>query len=160
MKLAKILTSRASLCVLNALILIITAASLYEAGKLLFNLTNDFNQIEEILDGMGAIFVAYGVALEERDTLMKFFKLYPQYLNDKENATDQLCHFHGLCILLLGLFMEVSVELVKIPNAIFNTEGIEGLIFGIGLIFCVAAVMILIRLCYLLIRLEPLPVKE
>ena len=86
MKLAKILTSRLSLCIINGLILTITLTSLYETTKLLFNRTNDFNQIEEILDGIGTIFVAYGVALEERDSLMRFFKLYPQFCNKVEKA--------------------------------------------------------------------------
>jgi hypothetical protein len=151
---AKIMLCRVAICVLNALILMITVSTLYEASKLLFNLTNDFDQIENMLGGPSSIFVAYGVALEERDSLMQFFKLYPTYWNHAEEATDKACHFYGLCILLLGLFMEVSVELVKLPNTILNTEGIEVVIFAVGLFFSVVALLLLIRLSYVLLRVS------
>jgi hypothetical protein len=137
----------------------ITMSTLYQASKLLFNLTNDFNEIEELLDGISVIFVAYGVALEERDSLMKFFDLYPKYWTDVEEATDHFSHFYGLCILLLGLFMEVSVELVKIPNTVLNTEGIEGVIFGIGFFFSILTSVLLLRLSYVLLRIRKLASK-
>jgi hypothetical protein len=160
MQAARILLSRIAVCVLNAIILVITVSTLYEASKLLFNLTNDFDQIEGLLGGPSAIFVAYGVALEERDYLMQFFKLYPTYWNHAEEATDQYCHFYGLCILLLGLFMEVSVEIVKIPNNLLNTEGIEGVIFGVGFLFSVVTSVLLIRLSYVLLRASTRASKE
>jgi hypothetical protein len=155
--LAKALTSRTSICIVNGLLLLITGASLYQAGKLLFNLTNDFAAIEEILDDLATIFIAYGVGLEERGALMGFSGLYPRFFDAREDAADHLCHAHGLYLLLLGLAMEVSVALIKIPNTIVNTDGVEGLIFGIGLALCAAAGFVLAGLCHRLIRLGPLP---
>jgi hypothetical protein len=160
MRIAKIMLSRVAVCVLNGIILMITVSTLYEASKLLFNLTNDFDQIEGLLGGPSAIFVAYGVALEERDYLMQFFKLYPTYWNHAEEATDGFCHFYGLCILLLGLFMEVSVEVVKIPNTVLNTTGIEEVVFGVGFLFSVVTLVLLIRLSYVLIRIRKFASKE
>ena len=104
--------------------------------------------------------MAYGVALEERDSLMKFFKLYPRYWTEVEEATDHFSHFYGLCILLLGLFMEVSVEVVKIPNTILNTEGIEGVVFGVGFLFLILASVLLLRLSYVLLRVRKFASKE
>jgi len=154
MRIARILTNRLAICLFNVIILMITMSTLYQAFKLLFNLTNDFDQIEGILDGISVIFVAYGVALEERDSLMKFFELYPKYWTAVEEATDHFSHFYGLCILLLGLFMEVSVEVVKIPNTILNTEGIEWVVFGIGFFFLILASVLLLRLSYVLLRVR------
>ena len=150
--LPRILISRWFIGAINILILVVILSTLHEAIRLLTNLTNDFNKIEDLLDGIGMIFVAYGVALEERDTLMKFFGQYPKYYNECENRADHNCHFYGLLLLLMGLFMEVSVELVKLPNQIFNTDGIEWLIFTIGFIFCAGSAIILFRLTYLLLR--------
>jgi hypothetical protein len=138
----------------------ITMSSLYQACRLLFNPTNDFDQIEGILDGISVIFVAYVVALEERDSLMKFFEIYPRYWNEVEEATDHFSHFYGLCILLLGLFMEVSVEVVKIPNSILNTEGIEGVVFGVGFLFLILASVLLLRVSYVLLRVGKVASKE
>jgi hypothetical protein len=159
MLITRILTHRFVICFINAVILTITLAIIYQTTILLANQTNDFNKIEDILDGIGIIFVAYGVALEERDTLMKFFNLYPKYENARENRTDLSCHFYGLCLLLLGLFMEVSAEVVRVPNMILNTEGIEGLIFGIGLLFCSLTIVTLLRFSYVLLRLKRSVVK-
>jgi hypothetical protein len=154
MRIARILTTRWAICLFNGIILMITMSTLYQASKLLFNVTNDFDQIEGLLDGISVIFVAYGVALEERDSLMKFFELYPKYWTDVEEAIDHFSHFYGLCILLLGLFMEVSVEVVKIPNTVLNTEGIEGVVFGVGFLFLVLASVLLLRLSYVLLRVR------
>jgi hypothetical protein len=160
MRIVRILTSRQAICLFNMIILTITMSTLHQASKLLFNLTNDFEQIEGLLDGISVIFVAYGVALEERDSLMKFFKLYPKYWTHVEDATDRYSHFYGLCILLMGLFMEVSVEVVKVPNAILNTEGIEGVVFGIGFLFSILASVLLLRLSYMLLRVRTFTSKK
>ena len=152
--LTKILTSRFAISFFNVIITMITLSSLFHAYKLFHAPGNDFNQIEDLLDGISVIFVAYGVALEERDSLMSFFGLYPRYLSDIEEATDHLSHFYGLCILLLGLFTEVVVEVVKIPNTFFNTEGAEGLLFIIGFVFLCLGSILLLRLSYLLIAIK------
>jgi hypothetical protein len=144
--LARFLTSRWSISAINGMILIVTIATLYRAAMLLTNLSNDFTEIEDLLDGVGMIFVAYGVALEERDSLMKFFGLYPKYFSPIEESIDRSCHFYGLCLLLMGLFMELTVELVKLPNTVLNTAGAEGAIFGIGFFFCSCAAYLLIKL--------------
>lgn len=152
MNFAKILTNRWTISAINLLILGIVYSTLHEALSLLINPVNNYDEIEELLDGVGMIFVAYGVALEERDTLMKFFKLYPEYYNECQNRADHNCHFFGLWLLLMGLFMEVTVELVKLPNRIFNTQGFDEIIFGIGFVFCAGSAVLLLRLSYLLLR--------
>ncbi len=159
MNIPKILTSRWMIATINLLSFLIILSTLHEALKLFLNPDYNYDEIEELLDGVGMIFVAYGVALEERDTLMKFFKLYPKHYSECENRTDHNCHFFGLLLLLMGLFMEVTVELVKLPNRIFNTQGIDGVIFGIGFAFCAVSAILLLCLSYLLLCDKPC-VKE
>ncbi|MBM4271049.1 MAG: hypothetical protein FJ139_02655 [Deltaproteobacteria bacterium] len=147
------ITDRIFIVMVNLLILLIALAAVFDASKLLTNLTNDFNEVEAMLDGIGIIFVAYGVALEERETMMKMFDLYPSFLSGQQEFIDRSCHHHGLSLLLVGLVMETTVEIVKLPQRILHTEGKEGVIFGVGFFFCFIATIVLIRHCVLLIRL-------
>jgi hypothetical protein len=126
---------------------------MYDAFVLFFRSGNDVLPIENLLDGIATIFVAYGVALEERDTLMKFFRLYPRYLDDGQKETDAVCHFYGLSYLLVGLFMEVAIETIKLPHKVFNTVMAEEIVFGIGFVFCLAGGVLLLKNIYLLLRL-------
>jgi hypothetical protein len=154
MKIAYIFLHRISIAIFDVFLFIITAFSIYRAAMLLYDVASDANEIELLLDGIGIIFVAYGVALEERETLMKFFKLYPALQNEKEEHIDKLCHFYGLWFLLLGLFMEVGVEIVKIPYAIFDVPYIETVIFGTGSLFAVIAAIFLVRHVFLLLSVQ------
>jgi len=147
------LTHRRTIVVLNGLLFFITLGVVYDAFVLFFRAGNDVLAIENLLDGIATIFVAYGVALEERDTLMKFFKLYPRYLDDVQKETDAVCHFYGLSYLLVGLFMEVAIETIKLPHKVFNTVMAEEIVFGIGLVFCVTACVLLLKNICLLSRI-------
>ncbi len=147
------LTHRRTIVVLNGLLFFITLGVVYDAFVLFFKVGNDVSAIENLLDGIATIFVAYGVALEERDTLMKFFKLYPRYLDDVQKETDAVCHFYGLSYLLVGLFMEVAIETIKLPHKVFNTVVAEEIVFGIGLVFCVTACVLLLKNICLLSRI-------
>jgi hypothetical protein len=151
MKITRILTHRFALSFFNLLVLAASASTLTEAVRLLLDQINNPAEMELILDGIAIIYIALGVALEERDSLMKFFGLYPKCFSNQEEIVDRNCHFYGLLILIAGLLMEMSVELVKIPNRVLNTEGIESLVFGAGTLFGLCAVYLLIRLTYLLI---------
>jgi hypothetical protein len=56
----------------------------------------------------------------------------------------------GLCLVLNGTAMRLSAQLIHIPDRIIPTEGMEDIIFCIGLFFCLLASIILL---YLLFRL-------
>jgi len=145
-----VLTHRRTIIVLNGILFLITLGVIYDAFVLFFRAGNDALPIENLLDGIATIFVAYGVALEERDTLMRFFRLYPQYLDERQKETDAVCHFYGLNYLLVGLFMEVAIETIKLPHKVFNTLMAEEVVFGIGLVFCLTGCVLLLKNMYLL----------
>jgi hypothetical protein len=145
-----VLTHRRTIIVLNGILFLITLGVIYDAFVLFFRAGNDALPIENLLDGIATIFVAYGVALEERDTLMRFFRLYPQYLDEGQKETDAVCHFYGLNYLLVGLFMEVAIETIKLPHKVFNTLMAEEVVFGIGLVFCLTGCVLLLKNMYLL----------
>lgn len=160
MSLPRILTSRPALCAADLLLAVLTVAGLVEAAGLLGNGVDDFSRVEAILDGIGVIFVSYGVALEERETLMRFFKLYPGLQTPLEEAVDRLCHHYGLFILLMGLLMEVAAEVVQIPNRLFGFPRVEELVFSLGLLSGVFACGLLLRHAWLLRGLSGEVVSE
>ena len=79
----------------------------------------------EILGGMGIILIGWGVALEERHTLRHVFHVDHEGDPGQQAVIDDSCHLYGLGELILGLFAEVAMECVRVPNRIINTTGIE-----------------------------------
>jgi uncharacterized Tic20 family protein len=150
------LTHRYCIMAVSGLIVIITALIIYDMVQMLFNTIDDANELEDMSDGLATILIGYGVAIEERETLMEFFGLYPQDFDDGQEAVDHLCHWYGLLYLILGLFMEIGVQLIKIPNRMINTIGLEGLIFSVNIVFMVLVVFLLLKHNVLLID----PVKN
>ncbi|MFH1136756.1 MAG: hypothetical protein V1816_11815 [Pseudomonadota bacterium] len=146
MWIGRFFTHRYTLAFINLVLLVILSNCLWEAFSYLTDAIDNAGEIEDVLDGLGAIFVAYGVALEERETLMRIFRLYPRLQNRLEEAVDHVCHVSGLLLLIVGLFMEVTVEAVKLPNRILNTQGVEGWVFGTGFFFGAIAAGLLIHM--------------
>ncbi len=106
--------------------------------------------MEEILEGLGTILVALGVALEERETLMKFIGVYPMGLTPVQARVDHHCHGYGLLLLLVGLLVEVAVYVIRMPN--LNTVDFDPALLLAGTAFCVLGVVLLARLTWLLWR--------
>ena len=106
--------------------------------------------MEEIIAGLAAILVAFGVALEERETLLKFVGLYPDGLTPQQGRMDHHCHGHGLSLLLLGLFSEVAVYLIRMPD--INTLDFDMVLIALGAVLNLAGGGMLIRLSWLLWR--------
>lgn len=158
MRIGYILTHRLTITVMNLVLSAITLVTLWDTFLFLRDAIANANAIENLLDGVATIFVAYGVALEERDTLMRVFRLYPHLENPEQNAVDKLCHFYGLSYLLIGLFMEVMIEVIKLPYRIMNNPVTERWLFVIGFLFGLAAVVLFLQNSYLLFR-RPAPPK-
>ncbi|MDD2319234.1 MAG: hypothetical protein PHO83_04205 [Geobacteraceae bacterium] len=144
------LTGRVSLSLMNLLIIVSGVSCLMEMLPLLANVSNDITQLENITEGYGTILIAYGVATEERATLMEFLRLYPGHRTPAQEATDHVCHHYGLCLLLLGLFVELCEELVKLPDSIMNTHSIESLMFWVAVILIALSTWTLLRFSWLM----------
>ncbi|MDD5019533.1 MAG: hypothetical protein PHH75_06805 [Candidatus Omnitrophica bacterium] len=148
-----VLTHKRTIVSFNILLFFITLGVIYDALILLSSFTNDARPMENLLEGIATIFVAYGVALEERDTLMKFFKLYPRHHSREQEEVDKVCHFYGLVYLLIGLFMEVAIEAIKLPHKVFNTPLAEEVVFCVSVVFCMAGAVFLLKNVRVLMRI-------
>ena len=111
------------------------------------------DETADIIEGLGIIMIAWGVALEERYKLREVFHLLPKKRSEisYQNAVDENCHCFGLGLLLLGLFAEVGAECVSVPDRIINTSGMnDAILFVSGIFLVVCGVMMLIQSMMLL----------
>jgi len=127
-----------------AVILLLSFRHMYDHGMRPVEATDD------IIEGLGVILIAWGVAMEERHKLREVFGLIGND-EDREQAIDESCHRYGVGQLLFGLFAEIGVELVKIPDELFNTEGIESFVLGISALLLAAGLVLLVRQSWTLV---------
>ena len=107
----------------------------------------------DIIEGLGIIMIAWGVALEERYKIREIFHLLPKKRSEisYQNAVDENCHRFGLGFLLLGLFAEVGAECVSVPDRIINTSGLDdAVLFASGMLLVVCSLMMLTQSIMLL----------
>jgi hypothetical protein len=82
----------------------------------------DVEHIVEMLEGLGIILIGWGVAIEERQTLREMAHLVePADDAERQKAINHVCHSSGICMLILGLFAEIAVEAVRLPNDVLPT---------------------------------------
>jgi hypothetical protein len=141
----RVFLSRRTIALINLLIAAVVGFALIDFVRA-FSLT-DLADAEETLTGMGVILIAYGVALEERHTLREIFGLDIHVDEDREERIDRICHHYGLGQLILGLFSEVAVECVRIPDRVINTSGIElHVLLASGILLAIGFVLSLIQI--------------
>ena len=152
---ARILTCRYTLIAISAFFLIVSIYTICKAFALLMDDINNLEGIDDLYNGLGTIFIAYGVALEGRSILMTFFGLYPKYQNEKEETVDQICEDYGLLLLIGGLCMEVAAEMVVIPSRFLDLKDVETGVFVAGFIFWLMVVYLMVRKAMHLIACRP-----
>lgn len=146
------LTSRHGIFLFNVLLIALIFLTLAKMLPMILNTVQNVAELEDISEYMGVILIGYGVAVEERHSFMEIFNLYPRFATPLQERVDHSCHKYGLCYLVLGLFMEMCVACIKIPNSILNTEQLEYLIFGFSFVFLAGSVLLMIRHSWRLLR--------
>jgi len=144
------LTSRTAINLGNTFLLCLLIHGVYGVLANFSRVAELQHGMEETLEGLGTILVALGVALEERETLMKFLGVYPTGLTPVQACVDHHCHGYGLLLLLAGLFVEVVVYVIRMPN--LETANFDPTLLLAGTAFCVLGVLLLARLTWLLWR--------
>ena len=144
------LTGRTAINLGNLVLILLLLHGIWEVLGNYARIAEMQDGMEEILEGLGTILVALGVALEERETLMKFIGVYPAGLTPLQARVDHHCHGYGLLLLLVGLFVEVAVYVIRMPN--LNTIDFDPGLILVGAAFCVLGTLLLMRLTWLLWR--------
>lgn|SRR6476659_6989383 len=81
----------------------------------------DVEHIVDMLEGLAIILIGWGVAIEERHSLREMAGLVPTPDDERQVAVDRVSHSSGICMLILGLFAEIGVEAVRLPNDVLPT---------------------------------------
>ncbi|MBC7691144.1 MAG: hypothetical protein H7222_05195 [Methylotenera sp.] len=87
---------------------------------------NHFQEAVELWEGFGTILLGLGVFLEERPALQHILGLDPvRARKEEEDAVEAVCHDYGVIFVIFGVIIELFAWLVKIPNEVLDTYGIE-----------------------------------
>lgn len=144
----RIFLNRYGILLFNLLLLVILISSIVHMTAMLLDPGDDFEELERTIEGLATIFIAYGVVLEERESLLKIFRYYPRFASELETRIDHICHAYGVLFLVIGLLAEVAVELVKIPDRIVNTAKLEEILFFLGMALLVAGGYYTVTFCW------------
>jgi hypothetical protein len=101
------------------------------------------HEAEEILEGVGVVLIGWGVAIEERPSLREMFDMMGSPKEAFEAGVDVLCHSSGIGLLIFGLFSEIAVAAVRLPNHIVPTEGVDHIVLYISDVFVAVGAYIL-----------------
>ncbi len=119
------LMSRYGMIGFNLIVFVVSIFSALNLIKLFIDPANNIKEIDDILNAIATIFVAYGVALEERETIFRIFGSVKTAICTVEERLNHLAHDYGLMFLVTALFVEVTSEIVKIPGIILKMPYIE-----------------------------------
>ena len=142
---------RNSLVFIGLLILTVAADVVKDLYWAVLSPEDDVEEMMREIEGISSLFLGIGLILKERRILRLIFGLCPAHDSPIEDSRDRLCLHMGLCLLLNGTGLRLSAQLIRVPNRIIPTEGLESLIFTVGLIFCLIASTILLYLIFQLI---------
>ena len=128
------------LCVLNALMLVLFYSSIKSTWFQL-NPANHFEEAVELWEGYGTILLGLGVILEEHASLGHIFGLR-RNADSEANAVERVCHDYGVLFCVLGVIVELFAWLVKIPNIVLDSYGVEFAFINIsGLAAAICAIL-------------------
>ncbi len=119
------LMSRGGMIAFNIVTFAVAIFSAFALASLFMNPANNVKEVDDILNAIATIFVGYGVALEERETIFRIFGSAGSGVLAVEEKLNHLSHDYGLMFLVIALFVEITSEIVKIPELTMKTPYLE-----------------------------------
>lgn len=137
---------------MNTIFMGIMVFSFADITCTLGNSVDDTERVETILEGLATMFVAYGVALEERESLMRMIGYYPASLTPRETYLDHISHQYGVLLLIIALIAEVIIQILKIPDRFIDAFSFEPLIYALATLCLVVIGYLLAAFCNKLVK--------
>lgn len=98
------------------------------------NRQSDTHEPVTIASTIALIMIGWGVALEERGVIRKRFGVSGGLDEERQVNIDETCHEYGVAQLVLGLFAEIAVAMISLPDRIVNTIGYEHALLTVSVI--------------------------
>jgi len=111
----------------------------------------DTHEPVTIASTIALIMIGWGVALEERAVIRKRFGVAGQADEAWQVHIDEMCHEYGVAQLVLGLFAEIAVAMISLPDRIVNTVGYEYTLLSISMGLIAIGTLIQARHVFVLI---------
>ena len=142
--LGRLLLSRFTIAFINLLICVPIVLAGLEVHRRMWTKA-DYTVEEDIVEAIGVILIGWGVVLEERHALREIFGLHRMADERWQIGLDRNCAHFGVGQLVLGLFAEICVGAVRVPNNVINTAGIDEWVLLLGVAFTGIGAILLIR---------------
>ncbi|WP_425064577.1 hypothetical protein [Reyranella sp.] len=111
----------------------------------------DTHEPVTIASTIALIMIGWGVALEERGVIRKRFGVSGGADEERQVQIDEMCHEYGVAQLVLGLFAEIAVAMISLPDRIVNTIGYEHTLLTVSVILISIGALIQLRHIFVLI---------
>lgn len=143
------ITSRPMFIVLGGILFAIELPMIAEQWHFLSNYwaiepsDAQLDEVEELIDGLAGILVAAGVFFEERETIRKI-NAHKEESDAAQIYMNEVAHHNGMGILLLGLFMEIGTQAIRLPERLITVNHtVEKYIFAACLLMSVVSLVIM-----------------
>ncbi|TAJ84015.1 hypothetical protein [Reyranella sp.] len=146
----RFLISPIFIAAINLLILFPMVLSIIDVAKSVFRHV-DTHEPVTITSTVALIMIGWGVALEERDVIRKFFGVSGRPDEARQAHIDKVCHDFGVAQLVLGLFAEIAVAMISLPDRIINTASYEYPLLAISLTLIAIAAVFQVRHIFVLL---------
>lgn len=115
------------------------------------NRHSDTHEPVTIASTIALIMIGWGVALEERAVIRKRLGVTGGADEERQVQIDEMCHEYGVAQLVLGLFAEIAVAMISLPDRIVNTVGYEHTLLTVSVILISIGALIQLRHVFVLI---------
>ena len=144
------LISPAFIALVNVAILIPMVLTIIDVMKSV-NRHVDTHEPVTITSTIALIMIGWGVALEERAVIRKRLGVTGGADEERQVQIDEMCHEYGVAQLVLGLFAEIAVAMISLPDRIVNTVGYEHTLLTVSVILISIGALIQLRHVFVLI---------
>ena len=104
-----------------------------------------------IASTIALIMIGWGVALEERGVIRRRFGVSGGPDEERQVEIDEMCHEYGVAQLVLGLFAEIAVAMISLPDRIVNTIGYEHALLSVSVSLISIGALIQLRHVFVLL---------
>jgi hypothetical protein len=137
----RILVSPVVIAAINLVILVPMILSIVDVGRRILLEANP-EELVNVMTTISSIMIGWGVALEEREVLRRVAGRKGGPDEARQALIDDQCHVFGVAQLMLGLFADIPMAVIALPDRIINATGVEyellwGAIGLIGLAACI-----------------------